>query len=180
MIAKNVRRRFFPRRQRVSGKSLKHPVVAHADREQVRHVLRSDHRAVRGSGGPVVFIRTAIRALRDALPAQPKHVCKQKEEQQKRVFFRDAIEPDRRSDRRPTTPRQSVRLRRQTVRRRSGRSESYSARRRLRRAIAERFQARSDERVEPRRTNVVPFFGEDDRGGLKRLHQHRVFAVRAG
>ena len=45
---------------------------------------------------PVIFFRAAVGlAFGDALTAQPENVGQQKEEQQKSVFFRDSIKPDR-------------------------------------------------------------------------------------
>ena len=52
-------------------------------------------------------------------------------------------------------------------------------RRRSRPAIAKRFRERCDSRSRGDERTVVPFFGEDDRRGLQRLHQHRMLAVGA-
>src|SRR5260370_10571835 len=73
------------------GKILEYPVVAEANREQMRHVFRGNHRTISCRRGPIVWIGIAVGTFGGTLSAQPKHICQQEEEQEKRILLGNAV-----------------------------------------------------------------------------------------
>ena len=162
--------------------ALEDVVVADADGDEVRHVLRRHHRAEASARGEVEGPGAAtLAALRDALAAQPEDVGEQEEEDEERVLFGDAVEAYRRGVYRPQRGGDERHLRAEQF----GGDEVDQERRE--RAEERRGEAERGLRADAQRLRVlagerrrVPGVGGDEARGLQALHQHRVLAVGRG